>query len=143
MRAGRQIDGSERAIIHSTGTATSCSANRRAGDTSYYWGIETNWYPFKTSDTATTDVQNDFSLFMHTAAVSGTPPAPPTPVFTQPTGAVATPQGLTMGMAYGFAYDENPVHAPASAGNQPTVPSKFDPAPATTATITITVGPWT
>ena len=73
---------------------------------------------------------------MHTAAVSGTP------IFTQPTGAVATPQGLTRGQAYGFAYDENPVHASPSTGSQPTVPSKFDPAPATTATITITVGPW-
>jgi hypothetical protein len=112
------------------------TTNRTAGDTSYYWAVETNWYPYKTSDTVSTDVQNDFSLFMHTAAVSGTP------VFTQPSGAVATPQGLTMGQAYGFAYDEDPVHASPSTGNQPTVPSKFDPAPATTATITITVGAW-
>jgi hypothetical protein len=116
--------------------APSGTTNRSAGDTSYYWAVETNWYPYTTGDTDPTHVQNDFSLFMHTAAVGGTP------VFTQPSGAVATPQNLTMGMAYGFAYDENPVHASPSTGNQPTVPSKFDPAPASTATITITVGPW-
>jgi len=117
--------------------APSGTMNRTAGDTSYYWAVETNWYPFTTSDMGTSDVQNDFSLFMHTASVADS-----TPIFTQPAGAVETPQNLTMGQAYGFAYDENPVHASPSTGNQPTVPSKFDPAPSTTATITITVGPW-
>ena len=112
------------------------TTNRSAGDTSFYWAVETNWYPYTTTDTANTHVQNNFSLFMHTAAVNSSP------IFTQPNGAVATPQSLTMGMAYGFAYDEDPVHASSSAGNQPTVPSKFDPSPAGTATVTITVGPW-
>ena len=54
-------------------------------------------------------------------------------------GTAVTPQGLVMGQAYGFAYDESPVHA---AENQPNVPSKFDPAPPGTTTVTIVFGPW-
>lgn len=96
------------------------------GDSSVYWGTQTNWYPAG-------QTENLFSLFMHTGTVNGTP------IFTQPSNAVADAQGVKMGSAYGFAYDENPGHGPAG---QPNVPSKFDPVPAGTTTATITVGPW-
>lgn len=113
------------------------STNRTAGDTSYYWGTESNWYPLEISDTTSSHVQNQFSLFMHTATVGNVP------IFTQPPDAVSTPQDSVMGQAYGFAFDESPVHAPPSLQNQPTVPSKFDPTPAGTSTVTLTIGPWT
>lgn len=51
----------------------------------------------------------------------------------------STAQGTPMGQAYGFAYDESPVHGPVG---QPNVPSKFDPAPAGTAKVEIVFGPW-
>jgi hypothetical protein len=197
------------ALVGPTGTS-----GRSGGDTSNYWGTESNWYPYAITDTNPTHVQNQFSLFMHTATFGGVP------IFTQPTtggpqstiaasgatesgttvtittqaahnlvqgqivtitgvgvtgyngtfvvtgttsttftytavsglgnsgggtaegGAVPTPQGLLMNQAYGFAYDESPVHGPANLPNQPIVPSKYDPTPAGTATVDITVGPW-
>ncbi|QSQ19108.1 hypothetical protein JY651_27580 [Pyxidicoccus parkwayensis] len=117
------------------------STNRTAGDTSYYWGTESNWYPLELSDTGTSQVQNQFSLFMHTAQVS-VPNVGNVPIFTQPPAPVATPKNLVMGQAYGFAFDESPVHAPSNLQNQPTVPSKFDPTPAGTSVVTLTLGPW-
>jgi hypothetical protein len=45
-----------------------------------------------------------------------------------------------MGMAYGFPYDES--YAVTGLPTQPQVPSKFDPIPAGTTTMTITLGPW-
>jgi hypothetical protein len=96
------------------------------GDSSTYWGTETNWYPAG-------QTENLFSQFMHTGTVNGTP------IFALPSGAVADAQGTLMAQAYGFAYDENPGHGPAG---QPNVPSKFDPVPAGTTTATITLGPW-
>ncbi|MBS1913342.1 MAG: hypothetical protein JST22_15245 [Bacteroidetes bacterium] len=195
-------------------TGPSGTAGRTAGDTSAYWGMEGNWYPAAMSDSSAP--QNQFSLFMHTAQVSGvlvftspggTPaaiaaspngatvsgttvtitttgahglatnnwvaiqnvacagyngtfqvtgaPTSTTFTYTVPSGiastltpsgsgsatggAAATPQGALMGQAYGFAYDESPVH---SASGQPNVPSKYDPAPAGTATVDIVFGPW-
>lgn len=96
------------------------------GDDSSYWGTETNWYPAG-------QTENLFSLFMHTGAVNGVP------LFALPNGAVKDAQGTLMASAYGFAYDENPVHVSFS---QPNVPSKFDPVPAGTTSIAITLGPW-
>ena len=194
--------------------APSGTSNRSAGDTSQYWGMEGNWYPSAISNASA--AQNQFSLFMHTASVTGvlifTPPggeaiaiaaspngatvsgttvtitttgphglaagdwvaiqnvecagyngtfevtgtpSPTTFTYTVDStvagqltasgggtatgGAAVTPLGALMGQAYGFAYDESPVH---SAANQPNVPSKFDPAPTGTTTVTITFGPW-
>lgn len=118
-------------------------ATRTAGDTSYYWANEANWYPWGSKDTGPTDVQNEFSLFMHTGTVaSGTVLNVAEPFFTQPANPQQTLQGLTMGQAYGFAYDENPVHAAPNTATAPAVPSKFDPVPSTTAVVTITMGPW-
>jgi hypothetical protein len=96
------------------------------GDASTYWGTETNWYPAG-------QTENLFSMFMHAGTVNGVP------IFALPNGAVTNAQGMLMGSAYGFAYDENPGHGPA---NQPNVPSKFDPVPAGATTATITLGPW-
>jgi hypothetical protein len=96
------------------------------GDDSVYWGTQTNWYPAG-------QAENLFAMFMHTGTVNGTP------FFTLPGNAVSDARGMKMGSAYGFAYDETPPHGPAG---QPTVPSKFDPVPAGTTTITITLGPW-
>jgi hypothetical protein len=181
---------------------------RTAGDTSMFWGTEGNWYPHAISDQ--TAVQNQFSLFMHTATVGGalaftstasapvsienemylqgtatittttahglsvgewvvvqgnglvatngtfpvaSVPTPTTFTYTLPyeaptpvssgggtvtAGAAATRLGALMGQAYGFAYDESPVHGPLG---QPNVPSKFDPAPAGTAKVDIVFGP--
>jgi hypothetical protein len=96
------------------------------GDDSTYWGTETNWYPAG-------QTENLFSLFMHTGTVNGTP------IFVLPSGAVKDAQGTLMGSAYGFAFDENPTHGPPG---QPNVPSKFDPVPTGTTSVTITLGPW-
>jgi hypothetical protein len=96
------------------------------GDSSTYWGTQTNWYPAG-------QTENLFSMFMHTATVNGTP------IFTLPTNAVNDAQGVKMSSAYGFAYDENPGHGPAG---QPNVPAKFDPVPNGTTTIGITLGSW-
>jgi hypothetical protein len=96
------------------------------GDDSAYWGTETNWYPAG-------QTENLFSMFMHTATVNGTP------LFTLPNGAVKDAQGTLMASAYGFAFDESPVHVPVG---QPNVPSKFDPVPNGTTTVTIALGPW-
>lgn len=96
------------------------------GDDSTFWATQTNWYP--AGQTA-----NLFSLFMHTATVNGAT------IFALPNNAVNDAQGMKMSSAYGFAFDETPNHGPAG---QPTVPSKFDPVPAGTNTITITLGPW-
>jgi hypothetical protein len=95
-----------------------------AGYSSAYWGTESNWYPANTT-------QNLFSKFMHTGQVAGTP------IFTQPAGAMNG-----MGQAYGFAYDENPGPVPPAPVGQPSVPSKFDPVPNGTTTVTVTLGPW-
>jgi hypothetical protein len=96
------------------------------GDSSTYWGTETNWYPAG-------QTENLFSLFMHTATVGGTN------IFALPPGAVNDAQNAKMASAYGFAFDETPTHGPTG---QPNVPSKFDPVPAGTNTITIALGPW-
>lgn len=107
------------------------------------WQDETYWYPTTVSSTFPDITQNLFSLWMHTATIGGTP------MFTRPPGAVqsagSTPgTGSTMGMAYGFAVDENPT-PPATTPTQPEVPSKLDQTvvydgPASS--YTITFGPW-
>lgn len=104
------------------------------GYTSGYWATQTNWYPAGST-------QNLFSLFMHTAtAATG---SSTTPIFLQPSGAVTCARGDTMGQAYGFAYDENAGPVPPGPTGQPDVPSKYDPLPDGTTTVTITLGPWT
>jgi hypothetical protein len=79
------------------------------------------------------------TTFTYTVASSVASGLTPSGGGTATAGAAATPQGALMGQAYGFAYDESPVHA---AANQPNVPSKFDPAPSGTTTVTIVFGPW-
>lgn len=107
------------------------------GYTSTYWGNEENWYPEGV-------VQNLFSLFMHTAIYTpkeetdGDTDDLPTPLFIQDPNSTQCARNTTMGQAYGFAYDENPMFVNAAAP----VPSKFDPVPIDTTSITITLGKW-
>lgn len=97
-----------------------------SGYTTDNWAQETNWYPQG-------QPQNYFSYFMHTAKVGGVP------IFTQPPSAVQSARGDTMSMAYGFAYDENPMHSIPG----PQVPSEFSGAfPAGTTKLAIVLGPW-
>lgn len=96
------------------------------GYTTDNWASETSWYP-------TGQPQNYFSYFMHTAKVGGVP------IFTQPPGAVQSARKDYMSMAYGFAYDENPMHSIPG----PQVPSEFSGAfPAGTTQLSIVLGPW-
>lgn len=99
------------------------------GYTSFYWGVESNWYP-------PGQPQNLFSLFLHTATFNQQP------VFLRPAHPAATKGGAVMGSAYGFSFDENPGPVPPVPNGQPEVPSKFDPVPAGTTAITITLDPW-
>ncbi len=100
------------------------------GYASEYWGTETNWYPAG-------QPQNIFSLFLHIAVLDKEP------IFVRPPNPAKDNNGNLMGSAYGFSFDENPGPVPPAPANQPEVPSKFDPVPDGTTTITITVDPWT
>jgi len=112
------------------------------------WQDETYWYPTTVSSTFPDITQNQFSRWMHTATIGGTP------MFLQPPGALNSAgstagAGKPQGMAYGFSNDENPTPAvpspPATVSPQPEVPSKLDGTvvygPASTS-YTITFGPW-
>ena len=96
------------------------------GENSQFWGVETNWYPAG-------QTYNVFSRFMHTGLIRGQH------INVLPPRAVKDAQGAKMGQSYGFAFDESPVHSDA---NQPNVPSKFDPTPAGTTVVRITLGSW-
>lgn len=113
------------------GVAISGPNSGTPGYTSVYWGTETNWYPAG-------QTQNLFSRFMHTGQVRSQP------IFVQAANAVADAQGAKMGQAYGFGFDETPGHVNLLPPGTPVpnVPSKFDPVPAGTTTVTITLGPW-
>ena len=123
------VEGLERDIVSALnrGVALLGNSGNTAGSNSVYWGTETNWYP-------STQTYNYFSRFMHTAKISGTN------IFNPPSPSANDAQSEVMGQAYGFGFDESPVHAGAG---QPNVPSKFDPVPAGTSTITVTFTPWT
>jgi len=99
-----------------------------AGYTSNYWYKEKKWYPEGAP-------QNLFSLFMHTAHIGKMP------IFARPDPVAMNARGQAMAQAYGFAYDESPPNIQ-GIGNQPPVPSKFDPTPNVTTSVTITLGPW-
>ena len=94
-----------------------------------YWGTETNWYPIG-------QPENLFSWFLHTAVIDTDP------IYSRPRNAARDHNGALMGSAYGFAFDENPGPIPPVPPNQPQVPSKFDPVPKGTDTITVTLDPW-
>jgi len=107
------------------------------------WQDETYWYPTATSSTFPDVTQNQFSRWMHTAAIGGTPMflQPPNPI----SSASSTPgTGKAQGMAYGFSNDENPTPT-ATASAQPEVPSKLDGTVVygpSGSSYTITFGPW-
>src|SRR5262249_41896496 len=96
-----------------------------------YWSNEANWYPAN-------GVQDYYAQYLHTARldrqgniVPG--PCPPAGCFNTflipnnaiPNGIANSNQGIPMGMAYGFGYDENPVYV----SGPVQVPSKLDPIP--------------
>lgn len=98
-----------------------------AGSTSTYWGTRTNWYPAN-------QVYNNYSRFMHVGQADGAN------IFRLPPLAVKDAQNTFFsGSAYGFPQDEDPPHG---APKYPTVPFKWDPVPAGTTTVTVTLGPW-
>ena len=103
--------------------------------TSTHWGTESNWYPENKT-------QNLFSLFMHTAnvEVKGAKGENDNeiPIFIKAPNSSKCARSSTMGQAYGFAYDENPMFV----SGQGPVPSKFDPVPVDTTQINITLGKW-
>ncbi len=118
------------------GVANSGPTSGTDGYTSIYWGDESKWYPEGIN-------QNLFSLFMHTCEVSVPNPdkgksALTIPLFKQAPNSVKCARQTTMGQAYGFAYDEDPMFVSKPA----TVPSKFDPAPKSTTEMRITLGDW-
>ncbi|MDR3553866.1 MAG: hypothetical protein P4L55_03845 [Syntrophobacteraceae bacterium] len=101
------------------------------GSTTTYWATENNWYPAG-------QPQNLFSLFMRTGQVTSSTDTEP--IFIRPNTPAACARGTIMGMAYGFGYDES--YDVPGLSKQPRIPSKFDPTPAGTTTMTITLGPW-
>ena len=112
------------------------------------WQDETYWYPTQVSPPTFPDItQNQFSRWMHTATIAGTPMflRPPSP-FNSASSAPAG--GKLQGMAYGFSNDENPTPAvpapPATTSPQSEVPSKLDGTVVYggTGSYTITFGPW-
>lgn len=119
------------------GVANSGPTTGSAGYSSMHWGDESKWYPEGVT-------QNLFSLFMHTGVhttnvISGSSTLPiETAIFMQDPNSAQCARGTTMGQAYGFAYDENPMFVASAAD----VPSKFDPAPADTTEMKITLGDW-
>jgi hypothetical protein len=90
-----------------------------------YWGKETHWYPAG-------QPQNLFAEFLHTADVSGQP------IYVLPPNATHDAKQLVMGQAYGFSFDESP----GIPTDQPNVPSKFEPVPPQSQSITVTLDPW-
>ncbi|MEI6256205.1 MAG: beta-1,3-glucanase family protein [Planctomycetota bacterium] len=98
-----------------------------AGSTSNYWDTRVNWYP-------AAQVYNNYSRFMHVGQADGAN------IFQLPPQAVKDAQNTFFaGSAYGFPQDENPPHGTSP---YPTVPFKWDPVPAGTTTVTVTLGPW-
>lgn len=76
------------------------------------WSDQTNWYPWKIKGKNIKvlfykgDItQNHYARWLHTAAV---PKTGGIPIMAQPTGPTTTMSGSVMGMAYGFAFDEDP-----------------------------------
>jgi hypothetical protein len=117
------------ALLDFSGKAGAYSGD---GSTTDNWSVETNWYPKG-------QPQNLFSYFLHVAQVGGQN------IFTMPSGpapadaATTCARGQLMAKAYGFAYDENPLHSIPG----PTVPAELFPSNmGGVATLEITFGPW-
>jgi FG-GAP-like repeat len=88
-----------------------------------YWSNEANWYPAR-------GLNNYYTQYLHTYQLPTT-----TNIFSPPQPVISpinkSNQGIPMGMAYGFAYDENPGYVNAQVNPPAQVPSKFDPIPST------------
>ena len=105
-------------------SASQMNPSSAASASDVYWSNEANFYPKG-------GVQNYYAQYLHTAsvAVSGgqisafLPPKLPISV------SAKSNQGITMGMAYGFAYDENPGYLQSTPTSIANVPSKLDPIP--------------
>jgi hypothetical protein len=110
-------------------TATSIINANGANPSDMYWAKQTNWYPAG-------GPQDYYAQYLHTAQLQGNN------IFVVPNNYIANPpqpacgttingiadsnQGIPMGTAYGFAYDENPDYLSSEPAQ---VPSKLDPIP--------------
>lgn len=101
------------------------------GASDAYWSNEKNWFPAG-------GTQNYYAQYLHTArladatgaVVPGACSGSCFNIFAPPNRSIGKPansnQGVPMGMAYGFGYDENPDYLTAPIAQ---VPSKLDPIP--------------
>ncbi len=111
-------------------TQTYSSGNDPQSTDSWLWAQETNWYPAQAT-------RNEYAFYLHTRTL---PNADANyPFFSRPNtpASSADPGGLPMGMAYGFAFDENP--APSYSGAQQ-VPSEWNQTVG--GNIVVSFGPW-
>jgi|GEM_PF-6488055 len=92
---------------------------------SYVWSQETNWYPANT-------IMNEYANYLHTRELGGKP------LFARPNSPAQSAQNMTMGMAYGFGYDENPMNGVIG----PQVPAEWGGNVNDNAHIVVTFGPW-
>ena len=92
---------------------------------SYPWSQETNWYPANT-------IMNEYANYLHTRELGGQP------LFAWPNSPAQSAQNMTMGMAYGFGYDENPLNGVQG----PQVPAEWGGNVNDDAHIVVTLGPW-
>ena len=127
------------------GTGTSCVPTTAKGlqaPNSYCWGQENNFYPL-----AVGSGLNHYAHFLHVAQKNTRnlfaqnlykPNSTPYPY-------TVDSNGLQMGMAYGFSYDETPAafyQPSAYLPNPPQVPSKWDTTLKNGATVNVVFEPW-
>jgi len=89
-----------------------------------YWSNQKNFYPAGA-------YQNYYAQYLHTMQLGA---APKTNIFALPqpiiSAAAVSNQGVPMGMAYAFGFDETPDYLTATPATKiPNVPSKLDPIP--------------
>jgi uncharacterized repeat protein (TIGR02543 family) len=110
---------------------TYSSNNDPQSTDSWLWAQETNWYPTSSA------TRNEYAFYLHTRTLPNA--NADSPLFSRPSppASSADPGGLPMGMAYGFAFDENPAPSYADA---PQVPSEWNQTVG--GDIVVSFGPW-
>lgn len=123
---GRIIKGLQNQIATALNRGVAHLDGDGSSGTTDAWATQSNWYPHGKA-------QNLFSYFTHVATAGGTP------IFTRPSPSATSARGTTMGMAYGFAYDEDSLH---SLDSRP-VPAELTPTMLADAdNLVITFGAW-
>jgi hypothetical protein len=104
-------------------TSADMNPSSAASTSSAWWSNEGNWY-------RRGGTQDYYAQYLHTAQVPMSPATPTTNIFVPPQPVISqianSNQGVPMGMAYGFGFDENPGYP---SGTPAYVPSKFDAIP--------------